>query len=1131
MKKLILSLLAIACICLSGRAQSTPGTFEIGKNTFLLNGKPTVLKAAEIHYPRIPEPYWEQRIQMCKSLGMNAVCIYIFWNLHEQKPGEFNFTGNNDIAKFCRLAQKHGMYVIVRPGPYVCAEWEMGGLPWWLLKKQDIKLRTLDPYYMERVGIFMKAVGKQLADLQITRGGNIIMVQVENEYGSYRTDKPYVSAVRDIVKEAGFTEVPLFQCDWSSNFLNNALDGLLWTVNFGTGANIDSQFRKLKEVAPDVPLMCSEFWSGWFDHWGRKHETREGAVMVEGIKDMLDRNISFSLYMTHGGTTFGHWGGANNPAYSAMCSSYDYDAPISEAGWTTEKFWSLRKLLQSYLQPGETLPEAPADYPVIEIPAIDFVQVAPLFSNLPTPKKSIDIQPMEQFDQGWGSILYRTTLPQAVKAGATLKITEVHDWAQVFADGKLLARLDRRRGEFTTLLPDLKAGTQLDILVEAMGRVNFGISIHDRKGITEKVEIIEKGEATNLKNWTVYNLPVDYSFARSKKYAATKTLPTMPAYYKATFKLDKVGDTFLDMSTWGKGMVWVNGHAMGRFWEIGPQQTLFMPGCWLKKGVNEIIVLDLKGPQQATVKGITKPILDDLREKAPETHRKKGQDLQLAAEKAVAQGTFNKGNGWQEVKFPAAGKTRYFCLEALSSWDGTNVAAIAEFDVLDANGKPVSREPWKIMYADSEETRSGNCTADKIFDLQESTFWSTVDNKAYPHQVVIDLGKEYDVAGFRYLPRAEKDAPGLIKDYKVYVRTSDFDYSSKPADKTKEVIAIIHKVNSYWQTAHPVHGRSFWDNAAYHTGNMEAYFLTKEPKYLAYSEAWAEHNEWKGAKSANKKEWKYSYGESDDFVLFGDYQICFQTYADLYNLAPDERKIARAREVMEYEMSTSKNDYWWWADGLYMVMPVMTKLYKITGNPLYLEKLHEYLRYADSIMYDAEAGLYYRDAKYVYPKHKSANGKKDFWARGDGWVLAGLAKVLKDLPETDKYRPEYVERFRTMAKAVAACQQPEGYWTRSMLDPEHAPGPETSGTAFFTYGILWGINNGLLDKAIYQPVIEKSWKYLTTVALQPDGKVGYVQPIGEKAIPGQVVDANSTANFGVGAFLLAACEMVRFRTK
>ena len=355
--------------------------------------------------------------------------------------------------------------------------------------------------------------------------------------------------------------------------------------------------------------------------------------------------------------------------------------------------------------------------------------------------------------------------------------------------------------------------------------------------------------------------------------------------------------------------------------------------------------------------------------------------------------------------------------------------------------------------------------------------------------------------------------------------------AKKVVSQKEEVISIIQQVNNYWQKNNPVHGRAFWDNAAYHTGNMEAYFVTKNPEYLKFSEDWAIHNEWKGAKSNDKSKWKYTYGETDEYVLFGDFQICFQVYADLYMIQQDPVKIARAIEVMEYQMSTSQNDYWWWADGLYMVMPVMTKLYKITRNEVYLQKLKEYLNYSDSIMYDEEARLYYRDAKYVYPKHKTLSGKKDFWARGDGWVFAGLAKVLNDLPPNHADRNRYVSRFKAMAESIAACQQPEGYWTRSMLDAAHAPGPETSGTAFFTYGLLWGMNNRILDKSVYQPVVEKSWNYLTKTALQSDGKVGYVQPIGEKAIPGQVVDANSTANFGVGAFLLAASEMVRYIKK
>lgn len=753
--------------------QKEKHTFSIGDKTFLLDGKPFLIKAAEMHYTRIPAEYWEHRIQMCKALGMNTICIYAFWNIHEQKEGEFDFKGQNDIAAFCRLAQKHGMYIMLRPGPYVCSEWEMGGLPWWLLKKKDIKLRTNDAYFLERTKLFMNEIGKELADLQVSRGGNIIMVQVENEYGAYATDKEYIANIRDIVKGAGFTDVPLFQCDWSSTFQRNGLDDLVWTINFGTGANIDAQFKKLQEARPNAPLMCSEFWSGWFDHWGRKHETRDAETMVSGIKDMLDRHISFSLYMTHGGTTFGHWGGANSPAYSAMCSSYDYDAPISEAGWAIPKYYKLREMMQ-YADSAQVIPDVPAAYPVIEIPEFELKEVAPLFDNLPEPKLSEDIKPMEQFDQGWGTILYRTSLPE-VKEGTTLLIDEVHDWAQVYADGKLLGRLDRRRGQNSLVLPSLQKGTRLDILVEAVGRVNFDVAIHDRKGITNKVELLTETDKKELKNWEVYSFPVDYDFAESKKYAEGEKLDA-PAYYRATFELDRVGDVFLDMQTWGKGMVWVNGKAMGRFWKIGPQQTLFMPGCWLKKGKNEIIVLDLLGPEKATVSGLKKPILDMLRAEAPATHRTKGQNLNLKGEKSVAVGELTAGNGWQEVKFGKTVAGRYFCLEALSAQDGKDNAAVAEFYLLDENGKPLPRQHWKIEYADSESTSWGNFTADKIYDLQESTYWSTRDGDKYPHRFVINLGEDVKVSGFRYLPRAEESYPGMIKKYKAYVKSTPFNF-------------------------------------------------------------------------------------------------------------------------------------------------------------------------------------------------------------------------------------------------------------------------------------------------------------------------------------------------------------------
>ena len=351
----------------------------------------------------------------------------------------------------------------------------------------------------------------------------------------------------------------------------------------------------------------------------------------------------------------------------------------------------------------------------------------------------------------------------------------------------------------------------------------------------------------------------------------------------------------------------------------------------------------------------------------------------------------------------------------------------------------------------------------------------------------------------------------------------------KQVSKPVPAIEIVQKVNDAYQATHSPEVRAFWDDAAYFTGNMEAYRLTGNARYLEYSDKWARHNKWSGATEKDQSKWLYKqYGESMLHVQFGDWQICFQTYLDMYRMNPDAYKIARAIEVMDYQVKNSATDYWWWADALYMVMPVYTKLYKVTGNEQYLDQLYANYKYADDLMWDKESHLYFRDGKYIYPAHKTDLGKKDFWARGDGWVLAGLAKVLADMPADYKHRSFFVERFQQLAEAVAACQQKEGYWTRSILDPEQAVGPETSGTAFFTYGLLWGMNHGLLDKVKYQPVTDLAWKYLTTVALQADGSVGYVQPIGEKAIKGQQLTAANTANFGTGAMLLAACEKVRF---
>ena len=649
-------------------SQNKGGTFTVGNQTFLLNGKPFIVKAAEVHYPRIPRPYWEHRIQMCKALGMNTLCLYVFWNIHEQKEGQFDFTGNNDVAEFCRLAQKNGMYVIVRPGPYVCAEWEMGGLPWWLLKKKDIRLREQDPYFMERVRIFENEVGKQLAPLTIQNGGPIIMVQVENEYGSYGEDKAYVSAIRDIVKASGFDKVALFQCDWASNFTLNGLDDLVWTMNFGTGANIDQQFQRLGELRPNAPKMCSEFWSGWFDKWGARHETRPSKDMVAGMDEMLSKGISFSLYMTHGGTSFGHWAGANSPGFAPDVTSYDYDAPINEYGQATPKFFELREMMTKY-QDGKKMPAIPkSPAPIITVPTFELNEFAGIDNGIVKTVESRDILSMEDLDMGWGSMKYSTLLPE-ILGESVLTLTECHDYAQVFIDGKYVGKIDRVKNEKSIRIPAVRKGAVLTILIEAMGRINFGRAIKDYKGITKEVTIqsVVDGHIVswNLKNWKISTLPDDYDNAvKALNEAKTNVniqngIPGKAGYYRGYFNLKKTGDTFLNFEAFGKGQVYVNGHPMGRIWRIGPQQTLYIPGCWLKKGRNEVIVLDVVGPKTAPICfGQDHPELDKL------NIEQTAEDAQLDMNqfKQVGEGAFAAGNGWQTQKLQKAAKGRYLAI-------------------------------------------------------------------------------------------------------------------------------------------------------------------------------------------------------------------------------------------------------------------------------------------------------------------------------------------------------------------------------------------------------------------------------------------------------------------------------------
>ena len=757
-------------------AKEAKGTFECGQGAFLLNGQPFVVKAAEVHYPRIPRPYWEHRIKMCRALGMNTVCIYVFWNYHEPQMNHFTFEDQADVAEFCRLAQKNGMYVIVRPGPYVCAEWEMGGLPWWLLKKKDIQLRERDPFFMERVKIFEQKVGEQLAPLTIQNGGPIIMIQVENEYGSYGEDKPYVSEIRDCLRSIYGDKVALFQCDWSSNFTKNGLDDLVWTMNFGTGADIDQQFKRLGELRPHAPKMCSEFWSGWFDKWGAQHETRPAEDMVQGIDEMLSKGISFSLYMTHGGTSFGHWAGANSPGFAPDVTSYDYDAPINEYGQPTEKYFLLRQTMQKYTD--HKLPAIPkAAAPIITIPKFKLEKAMRISDYLTIQRQSRDILTMEDMGCGWGMIEYTTTLPE-VPVKSVLTLNDCHDFAQVYIDSEYIGKIDRVKNEKSINLPPVKKGQALNILVEAMGRINFGRAIKDFKGITNEVLLqadIDGHETTwNLKNWNIISMNDDYQ-AITKEMSQghddlkrPETIYSDGGYYRGYFNLKKVGDTFLNFETWGKGQVWVNGHAMGRIWSIGPQQTLYVPGCWLNKGKNEIIVLDVIGPKEPTVWGQATPELNKLQLEKSNKRNNIGDKPDLNSATPIATSQFKAGNGWQIISFNAPQKGRYLAIECCSTQKEGDRVAIAELYLQGSNGERLSREPWTTKYADSEDD-NGNHTGDKVFDLQESTFWQTEKGSALPHLLVIDLGLEQTVTGLEYLPRAEQGAPGSVKDYRIYI--------------------------------------------------------------------------------------------------------------------------------------------------------------------------------------------------------------------------------------------------------------------------------------------------------------------------------------------------------------------------
>ncbi len=749
-------------------------TFSIGETDFLLNGQPFVIRCGEIHFSRVPPELWTHRLQMCRAMGLNTVCVYLFWNFHEWFEGCFNWEGWADVARFCRLAQEEGLWVLLRPGPYSCAEWEMGGLPWWLLKHDDIELRTTDPRFLEPATRYLREVGRVLAPLQVTCGGPLLMVQVENEYGSFGQDAAYMGACRRALLDGGF-DVPLFACNPPHDIQGGFRDDLFQVVNFGPGS-AKGAFETLKKWQTTGPLMNGEFYPAWFDTWGRPHHQGDAEAYIGELEYLLEHRHSFSIYMAHGGTSFGLWAGADRP-FRPDTSSYDYAAPISEAGWATDKFHRTRELLGRFLQPGETLPDVPAPQPVGEVAPFELREVAPLRNNLPTPQKDERPQTMEFYGQSRGATLYRTRIP-AGDAGV-LSALAVHDFGWVFLDGKRVAVFDRRGGRFRVEIPARETPAQLDILVEAMGRVNFGPDVFDRKGLHAPVILEGAGE---LRDWDVFCLPLDDAQLSQLRFSTEHDAApgsNAPGFWRATFSLERSGDTFFDVRSWGKGVLWVNGHCLGRFWNIGPTQTMFCPGVWLREGENEAVVLDFLGPQKPELRGLISPVLDELRPELDfSSPGRASGNFEANALELVAEGAFDAEVRWQEIAFSTPVTGRFLCLESLSAHDDGPFAAVAELAVRDERGELLSKRDWKVVWTDSEEVVDADCMAENAFNGQAASAWHTAwsqEKPAHPHHLVLDLGATHTLCALRYLPRAgQANTTGRIKDFRLYLSHTPF---------------------------------------------------------------------------------------------------------------------------------------------------------------------------------------------------------------------------------------------------------------------------------------------------------------------------------------------------------------------
>ncbi|MGA8089859.1 MAG: beta-galactosidase family protein [Terracidiphilus sp.] len=577
-------------------AQSaSPHTFVVANGQFQLDGHPYQILSGEMHYPRVPRAYWRDRFRKARAMGLNTITTYVFWNLHEPRPGIYDFSGQNDVAEYIREAQQEGLNVILRPGPYVCAEWDLGGYPSWLLKDRSLTLRSTDPKYIAAMNTWFARLAKEVSPLLIQHGGPIIAIQVENEYGSFGTDHAYMEAVKSALLKSGLAapDTLLYTADGAEQVPNGSLPELPAVINFGSG-DAKKAFATFKKLRPEGPFMSGEYWAGWFDHWGEHHHTTDAASNAAEYEWMLRQGYSVSMYMFHGGTSFGWMNGANSNGsnYEPDTTSYDYDAPLNESGQPTAKFMAFRDAIARVT--GKTPPAIPPSMPAGTYPISKRSESVSLWQSLPKPVESDKLLTMEDLDQSYGYILYRTKLPAS--PGGELTIDGLHDYAQVYVDHKLIGTLDRRLDQSHLALPAIPASATLDILVENSGRVNFTKVIRtERKGITGSVTVA----GTQPQHWQIYSLPMTDLAALHFTSASCEG----PCFYRFGMNVPNTqnsgdserGDTFLNTHGISKGMAFLNDRPLGRFWDVGPEFALYTPGPWIHPGLNEIILFDLKG--------------------------------------------------------------------------------------------------------------------------------------------------------------------------------------------------------------------------------------------------------------------------------------------------------------------------------------------------------------------------------------------------------------------------------------------------------------------------------------------------------------------------------------------------------